>query len=199
VQNFSQAAENNKGPILAELQTRFVEPGRVLEIGSGTGQHAVYFSEQMPHLVWQPTDCEPYFESLQQNLRDISTKSMKSIEQPLYLRIGESKWPGESYDYAFTANVLHIMSATLMPAFFEVVGRGMKSTGLCCIYGPFRYHGEFTTPSNEQFDRWLKGNNPESGIRDIEIVCAQAESNELTLLDDLSMPANNQLLVFRKN
>lgn len=193
--NFSQAAENNKGPILAKLQGYFAAPGRVLEIGSGTGQHAMYFSEQMPHLVWQPTDCDPYYEALQQNLMGSSTES---IEKPLYLKIGGSRWPEESYDYVFSANVLHIMSAALMPAFFEGVGRRLKSGGLCCIYGPFRYDGEFTTPSNERFDQWLRGNNPESGIRDIETVCAQAHKNALSLLDDLSMPANNQLLVFRK-
>jgi cyclopropane fatty-acyl-phospholipid synthase-like methyltransferase len=196
LRNISQAAENNKGPILEKLQAHFNEAGEVLEIGSGTGQHAIHFSSQMSHLSWQPTDCEAYFEPLLAGLREAGSASIKD---PVYLKIGVSDWPPGKYEYVYSANVLHIMAEALMPAFFEGVGQCLKQGGCCCLYGPFRYQGAFTTESNAGFDTWLKGNDPDSGIRDIERVIALAAENGMSLEEDYAMPANNQLLVFRKN
>ena len=194
IQNYSQAAENNRAPILEQLTTLFDRKGVVLEIGSGSGQHALAFSKHLPHLSWQPADQGEYFAGLVAN---ISTASAQNVLSPIYLDV-QQQWPDACYDYAYSANVLHIMPEKLMTPFFAGVGKILRDGGLCCIYGPFKYEEKFTTESNANFDLWLKNHNPLSGIRDIEEVIRLSQQNALTLLYDREMPANNQLLVFEK-
>ena len=194
IQNYSQAAENNRAPILEQLTILFDRKGVVLEIGSGSGQHALAFSKHLPHLSWQPADQGEYFAGLVAN---ISTASAQNVLSPIYLDV-QQQWPDACYDYAYSANVLHIMPEKLMTPFFAGVGKILRDGGLCCIYGPFKYEEKFTTESNANFDLWLKNHNPLSGIRDIEEVIRLSQQNALTLLYDREMPANNQLLVFEK-
>ncbi len=195
IQNYSQAAENNSTPILAQLTILFRHAGSVLEIGSGSGQHALAFSKHLPHLRWQPADQGEYFAGLVAN---IAAAGVQNVLSPVHLNVQE-QWPEANYDYAYSANVLHIMPNELINPFFAGIGNVLKAGGLCCVYGPFKYKGEFTSESNANFDLWLKNNSPLSGIRDIEEIITLAEQHALSLLHDLKMPANNQLLVFKKS
>lgn len=190
--NYSKASENNKAPLLEQLRRLFAEPGNVLEVGAGSGQHALHFADALGHLVWQPTDQGAYFDGLVANLR---AAPLENVLAPRFLDI-ESSWPGGRYRYGFAANVLHIAPARMIAPFMTGFADHIEPGGLLCVYGPFKYGGEFTTPSNERFDEWLKRNNAESGIRDIEVVLELADARGLTLDQDIAMPANNQLLVF---
>jgi len=192
---FSNAADNNKQGIADELSRLLFSGARVLEIGSGSGQHALHFVSQLKKVSWQPADMDPYFGALERNLRGIS---LSGIEKPIYLDVAQFDIVG-SYDAVFCANVMHIMPADLIPNMMEGVGSLLGNGGLFILYGPYKYEGAFTTGSNEKFDGWLKLRQPLSGVRDIEVVQAEAKTHYLELVEDIRMPANNQLLVFGKS
>ena len=193
---FSIAADNNRQHILERLRTIFIEPGTVLEIGSCSGQHAVYFSGALPHLIWQPTDRGEYLDALREN---IAALAGENVHLPVQLDVSQGAWSVDPVDYIFAANVLHIMAECNVPDFFSGAGTQTKTTGKLCLYGPYKYGGSFTTESNARFDDWLKGRDPVSGIRDFEWVCELALKNDFVLVNDYAMPANNQLLVFEKS
>ncbi len=197
---FSQSCENNKDPILAVLQRHLAaderrQPFRVLEIAGGTGQHAVHFTTHMPWLRWQSSDLPEQIETLNIRLR---AAAQSNLPLALPLDVTQQDWPVDSFDAVFTANSLHIMPASAVAEFFRRLNSVIKDGGHLCIYGPFKYEGNFTTPSNAQFDLQLKSRNPASGIRDFEWVNELASEAGLTLLEDNAMPANNQLLVWKK-
>lgn len=191
----SQACENNKNFILEILTRHFKDTGKVLEIAGGTGQHAEFFAEHLPHLHWQSTDIPSNVENLNQRL---SLAKLSNLPLALEFDVTQTSLAHDAVDYMFSANSLHIMPASAVVHFFRHVKSLLKVNGLLCVYGPFKYDGEFTSPSNANFDLWLKGNNPLSGIRDFEAVNALAASAGLKLLEDNAMPANNQLLVWQK-
>ncbi len=191
----SQAAENNKGVILEKLKDFFTREGIVLEIGSGTGQHAAHLAANLPHLTWQPTDRGDYLPVLIENLVEMKPSN---VCQPRSLDVEDETWVLDEADYVFSANTLHIMSADHVEHFMRGVGRVLKPDGLLVVYGPFKYNGEFTTASNARFDRWLKDRDELSGVRDIDTIEQLALDNGLSFRHDFLMPANNQLLVFRK-
>lgn len=192
--NYSRASENNRGPILSRLRMLFNEPGKVLEIGSGSGQHALHFAAELRHLTWQPTDQGGYFDGLVANL---DAEPVVNILPPRYLDIAAA-WPTSAYRYGFSANVLHIAPARLIAPFFAGFAGCIDGGGLLCVYGPFKYGGAFTSESNARFDAWLKNRNAESGVRDIETLQDLATANGFILAQDIAMPANNQLLVFQR-
>lgn len=193
---FSQSCENNKEFILAQLRRHFTKPfGRVLEIAGGTGQHAEYFAHKMPHLHWQSTDVPENVALL--NLR-LEAAALPNLPIARAFDVTQDKLSHSPLDYVFSANSLHIMPAEAVTDFFRHMRYLLASSGVLCIYGPFKYKGEFTTPSNAEFDLWLKGRNAASGLRDFEHVLALAEQSGLSLLEDNPMPANNQLLVWTK-
>ena len=192
---FSQACENNKAPILAVLKKHFSAPGTVLEIGGGTGQHALHFATQMPHLLWQSSDLPDNVDTL--NLR-IESAALPNLPAALTLDVTQDPWPVLDVDYVFSANTLHIMPASANAHFFAGIARILRPGGILCVYGPFKYQGEFTTESNARFDLWLKDNNPLSGVRDFETINRLAAEAGLILIEDNAMPANNQLLVWVK-
>lgn len=193
-ERFNRAADNNKAVILEQLQRLLSDGDSVLEVGSGSGQHAVYISNALNQIQWQPSDREPYFGSLQANLARVT---LSNLAEPLYLDVSSFDIPG-NFDAVFCANVLHIMPADLIEPMFAGVDRVLSGSGVFIVYGPFKYRGDFTTPSNEDFDGWLKAQAAHQGIRDIEMLMAEAERVGLTLREDNPMPANNQLLVFRR-
>ena len=191
---FNNAANNNQQFIADELK-RLLLPGvRVLEIGSGSGQHACHFVTQLNEVSWHPSDKEPYFVVLERNLKPIS---LAGLEKPIYLDV-EQFTITKGFDAVFCANVIHIMSADLIPCMIAGVANLLDEGGLFILYGPYKYKGAFTTESNEKFDRWLKLSDVRSGIRDIESIQAESDRYSLNLIEDIQMPANNRLLVFRK-
>jgi hypothetical protein len=193
---FSPASERNRSPIVGLLRPLFAEVKSVLEIGSGTGQHAVFFGAQMPHLAWQTSDLAENHPAIRMWVEEAA---LSNVLPPLELNVGAEQWPVEQVDAVFTANTLHIMSWLNVEKLFAGVGRTLHANGLFCVYGPFSYEGRHTSESNVRFDLSLRGQNPLSGIRDFAQVCEVAAGNDLFLQDDHAMPANNRLLVFRKD
>ncbi|MDO9105880.1 MAG: DUF938 domain-containing protein [Methylovulum sp.] len=192
---FSQACENNKEPILQVIRQFFNTPAIVWEIGSGTGQHACYFAGQLPHIVWQPTDREENIPGIRLWCDDACLDNLKP---PLPLDITQAMWPCSRIDALFTANTLHIMSWHQVEVLFDRLAEKLNPGAIICIYGPFNYHGLYTSHSNASFDLWLKDRDALSGIRDFEAVNALASSKGIGLIDDVAMPANNRLLVMHK-
>ncbi|MAJ38778.1 MAG: methylase [Pseudoalteromonadaceae bacterium] len=194
IKPFSQACENNKGPILEVLKTVFNKTESVLEIGSGTGQHSVFFAEQLPHLQWYTSDRHINHEGINLWLKEAN---LTNLHGPLELDLNYA-WPVNNVDAIYTANTFHIVSWQLVEQFLKGVSTHLVSQGVVCIYGPFKYQGQFTSASNEEFDRFLTQRDPFSGIRDFEAIEQLATQAGLTLISDTAMPANNQLLVFKR-
>jgi SAM-dependent methyltransferase len=191
---FSDACERNKDPILEVLRAAFADRTRVVEIGAGTGQHAVHFARHLPHLVWQPTDRAEYLEGLAAR---VAAEGPPNLLAPLELDVLQDPWPPVRGDAVFSANTLHIMSWQAVVALFAGLPRALEGGGVVAIYGPFRYRGQFTTPSNAAFDAMLRERDAQSGVRDFEAVDALARASGLSLVADHALPANNQLLVWR--
>ncbi|WP_286339759.1 DUF938 domain-containing protein [Ferrimonas sp. YFM] len=191
---FSQSCENNKAPILAVLKQALAPASHVLEIGSGTGQHAVFFSEHLDHLQWQPSDQGEYLTALKMRLAHYPRPN---LGQPLELDV-TGQWPAQSFDGVFTANTCHIMAWDQVVQMWHGVGQVLQPGGRFCVYGPFNRNGRYTSDSNAQFDQWLIQRDPMSGIRDLEAMQAQGESQGLSLATIHTMPANNLLLEFHK-
>jgi cyclopropane fatty-acyl-phospholipid synthase-like methyltransferase len=192
---YSQACENNKQYILDRLRPLFSPGSRVLEIGSLTAQHVCYFAEQLPQVHWQPSDLP---ENLPTVLAGLFDCRLPNVSAPLALDVSQLPWPLAQVDGIFSANTLHIMANTHVERFFRGVEQVLLPGGKLCIYGPFKYGGEFTTPSNAHFDQWLKARDPLSGVRDFEQVQSWAQAAGLQLLADYPMPANNQLLLWER-
>jgi cyclopropane fatty-acyl-phospholipid synthase-like methyltransferase len=191
----SEACERNKQPILGVLLDELAGSSRVLEIGSGTGQHAVHFARHMRHLEWQPTDRADYLHDLAARIAEEGTPNLLA---PLELDVLHERWPPLTVDAVYSANTLHIMSWPEVEAFFSGVGKVLAAGGMLVVYGPFRYAGRFTSDSNAAFDRSLRERDPASGIRDIEALIRLAEAQSLALTADHAMPANNQLLTWSR-
>ena len=192
---YSQACENNKVPILNEIRSLFQSCSTVFEIGSGTGQHAVYFAEMMPGLHWHTSDQVENHDGIRQWLEE---SGLVNIELPINLDVTGNNWPTEKFDAVFTANTCHIMHWHEVIAMFAAVKNILLSNGLFVIYGPFNYDNKFTSESNARFEQWLKSRDPKSGIRNLEDLMLLAGENELELMDDIAMPANNRLLVLKR-
>ncbi|GLS28270.1 DUF938 domain-containing protein [Marinibactrum halimedae] len=213
---FSQACQNNRQPILEILQSYLTvqsyltegatkshyvheslsRPVRVFEMGSGTGQHAVYFGEHLPEVLWQCADLPVHHEGINAWIDEYTEKGFKNITRPIAFDVNQSVWPQQKFNALFTANTLHIMSWQSVEVFFSRIREILDTNCRVFIYGPFNYNGQFTSESNAQFDLWLKSQNPHSGIRDFEAVADLAKTARLHLLADHEMPANNRLLVF---
>ena len=195
MEGFSQAADNNKTPILEVLTSWLSDDQLVLEVGSGTGQHAIHMAAALKGIRWQPTDC---LEVLPNLIKNISTYGTSNVLTPTNLDLSLNQWPAEKVDCVYSANVIHIVSETLVEKLIRGAARTLSEEGLLALYGPFKYRGTFTTPSNADFDSWLKARNPESGVRDFEWILELAKDSELSFSEDRSMPANNQFLAFRR-
>ena len=187
------SCEKNRDPILGVLQTHFADRRRVLEIGSGTGQHAIYFAERLPHLHWQTSD-RP--ENLPGIVAWLADAALPNTPPPFEFDV-QAAWPDGAYDAVFSANTLHIMPWPAVEAFFAGLPAVLTAGAKLVIYGPFNYGGQFTSESNARFDVWLKEKAPHQGIRDAEKVFALAESAGLRLREDCEMPSNNRCLVWQ--
>ena len=197
---FSQACENNQQPILEVLQQELKNSHHVLEVGSGTGQHSVYFAPRLTHLHWQTSDV--YANHAIINAWHAAYPA-PNLYAPLSFDVASDSIPinktiNAPYDAVFTANTLHIMSWSLVTRLFETVGDMLPLEGKLIIYGPFNENGRYSSESNRQFDHSLRQRDSNSGIRHLEDVIDLANSHHLVLSNTYMMPANNQILVFQK-
>ena len=191
---FAPSCERNRGPILSVLQRHLADTRRVLEVGSGTGQHAAHFAAAMPWLSWQCSDRADNLPGIALWLDDAA---LPNTPPAIELDV-DGPWPDAAFDAVFTANSLHIMGWPQVEAFFAGTGALLEPGGLLVVYGPFNYGGEFTSDSNRAFEQWLKDRDPVSGIRDFDAVDALAHAIGLALVEDNAMPANNRCLVWRR-
>jgi cyclopropane fatty-acyl-phospholipid synthase-like methyltransferase len=192
---FSESSAENREPILAVLREVFADCSKVLEIGSGTGQHAVYFGAELSHLSWQTADLPQHHAGIRMWLDDAA---LANVLAPIALDVNRMDWLERRYDAVFSANTLHIVSWPEVKKLFAGVGKVLQPGGVLAVYGPFNYNGQFTSPSNARFDQWLKDRDPTSGVRDFEAVDALAREQNLILQRDIAMPVNNRTLVWRR-
>lgn len=192
---WSESCEQNRDPILAVLREAFADRSYVLEIGSGTGQHAVYFGAALPHLRWQTGDVPLAHPGIRLWLDEAA---LPNVLPPIALDANHANWHTGRYDAVFSANTLHIMSWAEVERCFAGIGQVLEPDGVLTIYGPFNYGGAFTSESNARFDAWLKARDPASGVRDFEAVDALARQQGLNLEADVAMPANNRTLIWRR-
>ena len=191
---FSQSCENNKGPILEVLARVFADRHRVLEIASGTAQHASWFAANLPHLSWQPSELPA---NLPVTAPRCQAYAGDNLRPPVGLDVSCRPWPLDQIPHAvFSANSLHIMPWTSVVDLFAELGERTAEDTLLAIYGPFNYAGRYSSASNARFDQWLALQSPHSAIRDFERVNALATEAGFRLLEDNTMPANNRLLVW---
>ncbi|HAY45307.1 MAG TPA: methylase [Gammaproteobacteria bacterium] len=196
----SEPCERNKHAIFNVLAPLLAHTEFLLEIGSGTGQHAVWMAKQLPHVKWQPSETEHYLNMLQPRL---DAEAPDNVLPPLTIDVANYPWlpstqENESPDVLLTCNTLHIMSKHHVEALWKHAGLLLQAGALAIVYGPFKYNGDFTTPSNAGFDVWLKQRDAVSGVRDFEWVNQLASDNGFECLTDHDMPANNQFIVWQK-
>ncbi len=192
---YSVACDNNRQPILEIIEVLFAGSKAVLEIGSGTGQHAVYFAEKLPHLIWHSSDLQENHAGIELWL---SEANLANTPLPLILDVTQAYWSKLKVDAVFSANAIHIMGWDSVKAMIAGVGQLLPDNGLLVLYGPFNYNNAYTSDSNARFDIWLKQSNPESGIRNFEDVELLANAAGLYIQHDYAMPANNRLLCWVK-
>jgi len=191
---FAESCEQNKQAILDVIQREFENSRTIFEIGSGTGQHAVFFAENLPHLIWQTSEQAENLAGIQLWIKESSCNNVLS---PIELNV-TAQWPKTAYSGVFSANTVHIMAWSEVAIMFEGVSKILKKNSPFCLYGPFNYDNQYTSPSNANFDIWLKSRNPKSAIRNFEDLISLAEKYDLILKDDHEMPANNRILVWIK-
>jgi SAM-dependent methyltransferase len=189
---FAEATEQNKAVIFEVIKSYL--HGEVLEIGSGTGQHAVFFAGQTPQMQWQTSDLEPSLPGIEAWIAD---SGLPNLPAPVALDVLGS-WPDRQFDAVYSANCFHIMDKAAVAKCFAGVGACLKPAGVLMVYGPFNYAGSFTSPSNARFDAFLKTRDPASGIKDFEWLDDLANDEGLQLIDDVAMPANNRSLIWQK-
>ena len=192
---FYAAAEQNREPILAVLAELFDRPGLVLELGSGSGQHAVHFAAHLPHLTWQPTDLPEQLPGIAR-WREIA--ALENVRAPLALDLGNPDWPVATCDEAYSANTAHVLPWRLVAAMLAGVAARLRPGGRFCLYGPFRYGDRHTSESNASFDASLRRRDPNQGVRDALRLEEYGHEVGLALDADREMPVNNRLLVFRR-
>lgn len=192
---YSEACERNKHAIADALKRVFPAPGSVLEIASGTGQHAVHFASELPHVTWH---CSDLPERLAGIVDWLEEAGLENVVAPVALDVCTGYWPQRHFDYAFSANSSHIMSWPAVVCMFEGVASILTSRGLFALYGPFNVAGQYTSDSNRRFDEALRLENSDMGLRDIEAVVQLAAASGLAHTENIEMPANNRLLIFAK-
>ena len=192
---YSAACERNREPILAVLRAHFADRRHVLEIGSGTGQHAAWFAAHLPQLVWQTSDRAGHLAGIRGWLDDAA---LPNTPPPLVLDVARGPWPRGEFDALFSANTLHIMAWPEVEALFAALPAIASADAKLAVYGPFNYEGRFTSASNRDFDRSLKAQAPHMGIREFADVDRLAQAAGFVLVEDAAMPANNRCLVWQR-
>ena len=194
---FSEACEQNREPILNVLARVFASHAHVLEIGSGTGQHAAYFPGRLSHLSWLPSDIEEHLSGIEAWRRE---SGLTNLHPALRLDVNQMDWAlPHPVDAIFSANTAHIMHWPSVLNMLRGVGENLPIGGTYCLYGPFNYAGAYTSDSNARFDQFLRSRDPDSGIRDVAHLVPAAISHGLQLIEDVEMPVNNRCLIFTKD
>lgn len=191
---FAPSADRNKEPILHELQHLLIGNTQVLEIGSGTGQHACHFAPALPHVVWQPTELESNIDGIRQWLRE---HQPSNVLGPVVLDVNVHPWPVAQADVCFTCNTLHIVSESSVSSIFKGARSVLRDAGRLLAYGPFLVDGEHVGSGNEEFDRWLRSENPDSGVRDLSALDVLAHTSGFGPHRRIEMPANNFLVIWQ--
>ncbi|MEM9733717.1 MAG: DUF938 domain-containing protein [Pseudomonadota bacterium] len=193
--HFSAAADRNKEVILEQLRLHLPKRAHVLEVASGTAQHALHFSENWPELTWQTSDRHVAEYGLADTVASVNRANL-----PTPLQLDVADWPNDlgGFDGVYSANCIHVMPHENLAPYVEGAARALKPGGVMLLYGPFKYGGAFTTPSNKEFSRFLGERYPGGGIRDFEEVDRLAQAHGLVLVHDTPMPSNNQFIVWRK-
>lgn len=191
----SPSTIRNREHILSALNEYNISKGRLLEIGSLTGEHGIFFAQKFPQLQWITSDVKPNHKALKENLKDAK---IKNLHGPEVLKVGSDDFPRGKFDYVFTANTLHIMSWKECKTLFKLLGKRLREGSLVFMYGPFNYDGKFTSSSNEMFDNSLKDRDSKSGIRNFEDIESNMKKAGFKLLKDHEMPANNRFLCFER-
>lgn len=194
---FAPAVERNKEPIVEALTPRLPKNGTILEIASGTGEHTVFFAENLPHLKWQPTNFEQHHLESTEAWRVHSGR--QNIAKTLFLDATSETWPVEGqndFSGIFNANMIHISPWAVCEGLFAGAARVLDIGGKIFLYGPFKIDGEHTAPSNAEFEIWLKNKSEDFGVRDIEDVANVADKNGFKLEETIDMPSNNFIQVF---
>lgn len=192
---YAESCDVNKEPILNVLRDVFADRNRVLELASGTGQHAVHFAKALPHLSWQTSELTENHAGIQAWLDEAQ---LPNVLAPVHIDANDAHWPVARFDAIFNANTVHILSWPEVEKLFTGIGRVLEPGGILCLYGPFNYNGKFTSDSNARFDVWLKTRNPLSGVRDFEALNELAALQGMSLLNDIEMPINNRTLVWKR-
>lgn len=192
---YASAAESNSAAILGVLRHEFDQCCSVLEIGSGTGQHAVAFAADLPWLNWQTSDLADTHTAIRTR---IAEAGIKNVLPPMTLDVRSVKWSDQAFDAAYSCNTAHIMSEAAVARMIPLVGEVLSGGGIFCLYGPFRRHGQFNTPSNAMFHKTLRARDPAMGIRDLEFVDKLALAAGMVLQRIYAMPANNLLVTWKK-
>lgn len=192
----AEYAVRNAGPILEVLQHEFRDCTEVLEIGSGTGQHAVRFASDLDHLNWQTSDLDENHAGIRAWIVD---SGLRNVRDPLSLDVMSADVKAATFDGVYSSNTAHIMSFDAVVRMFAVVGRTLRENGVFCLYGPFRKAGEFNTESNAQFDASLRARDPVMGIRDLEALDGLAAEQGMQRVSLYAVPSNNLVAVWRKS
>lgn len=193
---YSESCEQNCIPILNVLKQELTDRHHLLEIGSGTGQHAVYLAGEFPDLLWQTSEVPIMHEGIHAWLEEDGAPP--NVLPPLCLDVCNDPWPKANYDAVFSANTVHIVSWPQVQCLISGVSNVLEPGGVFCLYGPFNYNGRYSSASNERFDAWLKQRDPLSGVRDFEALNELAAGAGLELKKDYEMPANNRILTWLK-
>lgn len=193
---FSPSCERNQQFILDVLKN-IIKPTykNLLEIGTGTGQHAVFMASSFPHLLWHTTDLKENHAGINMWIKD---SNLKNISEPIEYESGRTDFPQVRADVVFTTNTLHIMSWKNVQMLINQFGNNLSHGVDIIIYGPFNYEGKFISESNANFDLWLKQQNPHSGIRDFELLDSLMNKVGIKLINDYCLPANNRILHYQK-
>lgn len=192
---YAESCDQNREPILDVIGPLLADRSAVLEIGSGTGQHAVFFARRLPHLTWYASDRRENHAGIRMWLEEAGLPNLRG---PLALDVSADPWPELAVDAVFSANTVHIMHWPGVEALFRGVGALLPAGGRFLLYGPFNRDGRYTAASNARFDQWLKARDPGMGVRDVRDLEMLAEASGMELQDDCPMPADNRILYWRR-
>lgn len=187
----------NRDPILEVLRRVLPAKGLVLEIASGSGEHAAYFASKLPMLTWQPTDPDP--EAMASAAAHRAAAGAPNLLTPLHLDVTSAQWPVARADAVICCNMIHIAPWAACEGLIAGAARTLTAGGVLYLYGPYKLDGEHTAPSNRDFDRDLRARNPQWGIRELADVTALAARHGLVHAETISMPANNLSVIFRRS